>query len=130
MYCYGLAKRNLLHSVNSGVLPAGIHQSQSSIVADVVIGHIELLERVMLERLGQLQGPLVPQSSVHQGEVCQRLVHWKRFQQDAGSRLQQRVVTQSEITLCYLIISDLVSTLYVKMLTPTSDLMSSDKWLC
>lgn len=77
----------------------------------------------MLEPLGQLQGPLVPQSSVHQGEVCQRLVLWKCFQQGAGSRLQQRVVTQSEITLDYLIISGLVCTRYVKMLTPTSDPM-------
>lgn len=89
-----VVKSCLLHSVNAGVFPAGVHQSQSSVVSDVVIGHIELLEpRVLLEPLSQLQSPLVPQPSVHQGQVRQGLVLWQGLQQGAGSRLQQRVVT-------------------------------------
>lgn len=66
----------LLHSVNTGVLPAGIHQSQSSIVPNVVIGNIELLQWVVLEPLSQLQGPLVTKSSVHKGQVYQSFVLW------------------------------------------------------
>lgn len=55
----------LLHSVNTGVLPAGVYQSQSGIVSNVVIGDIELLQWVVLEPLSQLQGPFVTESSVH-----------------------------------------------------------------
>ncbi|XP_035528075.1 pyruvate kinase PKM-like [Morone saxatilis] len=67
----------------------GVHQSQSSIVSDVVIGHVELLEtRVLLELLSQLQGPLIPQPSVHQGQMCQGLVLWQHFQQAAVCRIQ------------------------------------------
>ncbi len=85
----------LLHGVNAGVFPAGIHQSQSSAVSDVVVGHVELLQWMLLQPLSQLQGPLVPQPSVHQGQVCQGLVFWQGLQQGAGSGVQQRVVTKS-----------------------------------
>lgn len=61
----GSSESCLLHSVNTGVLPAGIHQSQSGIVSNVVIGNIELLQWVVLEPLSQLQRPLVTKSSVH-----------------------------------------------------------------
>lgn len=84
----------LLHSVNSGMLPAGVHQSQSSIVSDVVIGHIELLQWVVLEVLSQLQCPLVSEPSVHQGQVHESLVLWQRLHQGEESSLLQRVVTQ------------------------------------
>lgn len=82
--------------MNAGMFSAGIGQNQSSIVSNVVIGHIELLELfVLLEPLSQIQGSLIPQASVHQGQEGQRLVLWQGLQQDVGSGLQQRVVTQS-----------------------------------
>lgn len=66
---------SLLHSVDAGVLSAGVHQGQSSVVPDVVVGHVELLQaRVMVEPLGQLAGPLVAHARVHQGQLSERLV--------------------------------------------------------
>lgn len=84
----------LLKSVNTGVLPAGVHQSQSGIVSNVVIGNIELLQRVVLETLSKFQGPLVTESSVHQGQVHQSLVLWQGLHQCEHSGILQRVVTQ------------------------------------
>lgn len=50
---------SLLHSVDAWVLTAGVHQGQSSIVPDVVVGHFELLQAsVLVEPLGKLAGPL------------------------------------------------------------------------
>lgn len=68
----------LLHSVNAGVFPAGVHQGKSSTVSNVVVGHIELLEPgVLLQPPSQLQGPLVPHAGVHQGQMPQGLVLWQ-----------------------------------------------------
>lgn len=65
-----VVKSCLLYSVNAGVFPASVNQSQSSVVSDVVVGHVEILEPcVLLEPLSQLQGRLVAHSSVHQRQV-------------------------------------------------------------
>lgn len=90
-----VGRSRLLHSVNAGVLPTGIYQSQGSTVANVVVGHVELLEScVLLERFSQLQGRLVTHPSMHQRKVRQRLIVWQGFQQGVDSRVKQSVVTK------------------------------------
>lgn len=84
----------LLNSVNTGVFPAGVHQSQTRIVSNVVIGNIELLQWVVLEPLGEFQRSLVTESSVHKGQVHQSFVLWQSLRQGEDSRILQRVVTQ------------------------------------
>lgn len=84
--------------MNGGVLPAGVHQGQSGTVSYVVIGDIELLQRVVLEPASQLQGPLVTEASVHKGQVRQSSVLWESLYQREDSRLLQRVVTQPAAT--------------------------------
>lgn len=92
--CVDFVMSCLLNSVNTGVLPAGVHQSQTSIVSNVVIGNIELLQWVVLEPLSEFQRSLVTESSVHKGQVHQSFVLWQSLHQCEESRILQRVVTQ------------------------------------
>lgn len=85
---------SVLHGVNTGVLPAGVHQSKSSVISNVVIGHIELLQWMLVEPVSQLQRSLVTQPSVHKGQVYQSLVLWQSLGQGEDPRLLQGVVTQ------------------------------------
>ena len=87
---------SLLHSVDAQVLTAGVHQGQSSVVPDVVVGHVELLQAsVLVEPLGKLAGPCIAHAHVHQGQLSERLVPWQGVQQTASPGLQQGVITQA-----------------------------------
>ena len=87
---------SLLQSLYAGVFSAGVHQGESGVVPDVIVRHVELLEAgVLVESLSQLQGALVPQPSVHEGQVLQGLVPWQGLQQPQSPRLQKSIITKS-----------------------------------
>ncbi|KAG9348257.1 hypothetical protein JZ751_001992 [Albula glossodonta] len=92
---------NSLHCVDAGMLSAGIHQHESGSIPDVVVGHIELLQELVLcQALGQVCGAGVTQACVHQRQPPQRAVPREGLQQMPRPCLHQGDERSSSSSRC------------------------------